>query len=171
MIDYQVLRDLVLEAFKAKPKAQFTSIFSHVQKLAAERNVFPSAEECKQRNIVYTYYEQKRLNPIDEQNVNQIVWDLIIDRVLTMGAEPSNPDVRRHAAEEPGATGPGRLTRDECNKAAWRRKGTSVERCLRNALKAGAPVGRTSARAEVTPLELDDRATSRISCIRRLSGV
>ena len=67
------------------------------------------------------------------------------------GGRSSDPaTVRRHAAEDLGATCPGRLTRDACNEAAWRRKGTSVERCLRNALKAGAPVGRTSARAEVT---------------------
>ena len=33
---------------------------------------------------------------------------------------------------------------------AWRRKATSVEGCLRNVLKAGAPVGCTSAQAEVT---------------------
>ena len=37
----------------------------------------------------------------------------------------------------------------KCNEG-WRRKGTSVERCLRNALKAAAPVGSTSAWAEVT---------------------
>ena len=59
--------------------------------------------------------------------------------------------VRRHAAEDLGATRAGRLTRGlSATKAAWRRKDTRVERCLRNALKAGAPVGRTSARAEVT---------------------
>ena len=58
--------------------------------------------------------------------------------------------VRRHAAEDLGATGPGRLTRGECNEARLAKTGTSVERCLRNALKAGAPVGCTSARAEVT---------------------
>ena len=37
------------------------------------------------------------------------------------------------------------------NSAPWnRRKATRVERCLRNTLKAGAPVGCTSAGAEVT---------------------
>ena len=43
-----------------------------------------------------------------------------------------------------------RLTRGEYNEARLaKREGTSVERCLRNALKAGAPVGCTSAQAEV----------------------
>ena len=64
------------------------------------------------------------------------------------GGRASEPAaVRRHAAEDLGATCPGRLTRDECNEAAWRRKGTSVERCLRTALKAGARVGSTSSAA------------------------
>ena len=67
------------------------------------------------------------------------------------GRRASEPAaVRRHAAEDLGATGPGRLTRGKCNESAWRRRGMSVERCLRNALKVGAPVGCTSAGAEVT---------------------
>ena len=45
--------------------------------------------------------------------------------------------VRRHATEDLGATGPGRLTCGECKEVTWRRKATSVERCLRNALKVG----------------------------------
>ena len=68
------------------------------------------------------------------------------------GRRSSDPAaVRRHAAEDLGAAGAGRLTRGTCTQPAWRRRGTRVEQCLRNILKAGAPVGRTSARGEVTP--------------------
>ena len=57
--------------------------------------------------------------------------------------------VRRHAAEDLGATGARRLTRG-LSATKRRRQGTRVERCLRNTLKAAAPVGSTSAWAEVT---------------------
>ena len=53
----------------------------------------------------------------------------------------------------------------------WRRKGTSVERCLRNALQAAAPVGSTSAWAEVTASGTGRLCAEQISCARRLSGV
>ena len=68
------------------------------------------------------------------------------------GGRASDPAaVRRHAAEDLSAAGAGRLTRGlSATKPAWQSNGTSVERCLRNAPKAAAPVGRTSARTEVT---------------------
>ena len=51
-------------------------------------------------------------------------------------------DMLRRIWALPGAS---RLTRGlSATKPAWRRNGTRVERCLRNALKAGAPVGFTS---------------------------
>ena len=68
------------------------------------------------------------------------------------GGRASDPAaVRRHVAEDLGAAGAGRLTRGRVQRSPpGRRKGTSVERCARNALNARAPVGRTSARVEVT---------------------
>ena len=56
--------------------------------------------------------------------------------------------IRRHAAEDLGATGAGRLTLGlSATKSAWRRKSIGAEQCLRNALKAGARVGSTSSAA------------------------
>lgn len=92
MIEYSTLRNLVLEELKNNPQTQYLTIINNVQKLAAKYNVFPTREECKERNIVYTFYEQKRLNPKDELNVNQIIWDLIVDRVLTFGSDRSNQE-------------------------------------------------------------------------------
>ena len=65
------------------------------------------------------------------------------------GRRASDPAaVRRHAAEDLGATGAGRLTPGlSATKSAWRRKSIGVERCLRDALKAGARVGSTSSAA------------------------
>jgi len=90
MIDYQVLRGLVFESLKANPLTQFEKIMSDVKQLAVRHNVFPTEEECRDHNVDYSYYREKKMNPIDELNVNQIVWDLIIDRVLTVGMNASN---------------------------------------------------------------------------------
>ena len=92
------------------------------------------------------------------------------------GGRASDPAAfRRDAAEDLGATGAGRLTRGlSATKPAWRRNGTRVERCLRNALKAGAPVGRTSARAEVTASGAgrmcDDKSFVRSAALRVYKG-
>ncbi len=104
MIEYQILRSLVLKALQDNPQSSgglrksltsFISIKDDVQQLAIKHEVFPSEEECKQNGIndYFQYYREKRLKPIDEENINQIIWDLIIDRILTPGSNSSNPDL------------------------------------------------------------------------------
>lgn len=89
MIDYQVLRQLVLEALKAQPDTQLVSLTRQVERLAAHHAVFPTEDECREQGIDYSDYDEERLHPTDELNVNQIVWDFIVDRVLTLGtAQP-----------------------------------------------------------------------------------
>lgn len=90
MIDYKVLRSLVLEAIKMNPRTQYGNIMRSVEQLAAKHDVFPTEEECRERKVNYGRYQAKRLNQTDELNVNQVVWDLIIDRVLTVGMDASN---------------------------------------------------------------------------------
>ena len=70
----------------------------------------------------------------------------------------------------------GTCDQQQCNEG-WRRKGTSVERCLRNALKAAAPVGSTSAWAEVTAsgagrlcAEQNFERSAALGCIKVPSG-
>ena len=63
------------------------------------------------------------------------------------GGRSSDPAaVRRHAAEDLGTAGARRLTRG-LSATKRRRQGTRVERCLRNTLEAGAPVGFPSSAA------------------------
>jgi hypothetical protein len=85
MIDYQILRQLVLEALKATPDTQIATFLKEVQRLADRHNVFPSEDECREHKINYTPYKEKMLHPDDELKVCQIAWDLIVDRVLTIG--------------------------------------------------------------------------------------
>jgi len=93
MMDYHVLTKLVLQVLKDKPRTQFRQIIEQVALLADRYDVFPTREECEKRGTQYHYYEQKRLNPLDEENLNQIIWDLIVDRVLTVGLNTANPDL------------------------------------------------------------------------------
>lgn len=85
MIDYQVLRQLVVEALKAEPDTQIARLLKEVQRLADYHDVFPTEDECREHNINYTCYKEKTLHPDDELKVCQIAWDLIVDRVLTIG--------------------------------------------------------------------------------------
>lgn len=74
MIDYKILKNLALEALKATPKSQFGVFGNEVGKLAMQKRISHS----------------ERLEKIDVKNLNQIIWDLIVDRVLTVGIDPSN---------------------------------------------------------------------------------
>lgn len=68
------------------------------------------------------------------------------------GGESSDPTaVRGDVAADLGPVGPDRLTGGEFSEEeGGRRKGTSMERCLRNTQEPGAPVGSTSTRTELT---------------------
>ncbi|MCL5036236.1 MAG: hypothetical protein M1269_03860 [Chloroflexi bacterium] len=89
MLDYQVLRQLVLEYLRESPETQLGSIFDGITKLAIKQDIFPSKEECDKQNIpfVATSYNNKNLSRNDRRNVNQIILDLIVERVLTIGAK------------------------------------------------------------------------------------
>ena len=90
MIEKRILRNLVLEVLKKTPKTQATSIINDVERLVREKDLFPSKEECQRLNVDYHYYEQEELNPIDKFNVVEVVWDLIIERIISPGQDQSN---------------------------------------------------------------------------------
>jgi len=92
MIEYNVLRKLVFQVLRNNPRANFTAIIPKVGELAASADIFPTEEDCRKKGADYSYYKQRRLNPNDELNVSQIIWDLIVDRVLTMGSDRANPE-------------------------------------------------------------------------------
>lgn len=90
MIEKRILRNLVLEVLKKTPKTQATSIINDVERLVRGKDLFPSKEECQRLNVDYHYYEQEELNPIDKFNVVEVVWDLIIERIISPGQDQSN---------------------------------------------------------------------------------
>ena len=92
MIDKQILRALVLEFLGQTPKTQLVEAVNAVEGLVIERDLFPSREECERLQIDYHYYEAKQLNSVDRFAISEIVWDLIIERIVTPGFDASNPN-------------------------------------------------------------------------------
>lgn len=90
MIDYKVLRELVIEVFTANPDKPVRDIIPDVEKLAAYHNVFPSKEDCWQQNFDGNYYRKKRLSPIDKQNINHIIWHLIRENLIVIDKDRLN---------------------------------------------------------------------------------
>ena len=76
----------------------------------------------------------------------QSVKDSMEKQLAPAGGRASDPAaVRRHAAEDLGATGPGRLTRGECNEARLTKKG---HKC--GAVSEECPESRGSSRSHVS---------------------
>ena len=90
MIDYKVLRELVIEVFTANPDKPVRDIIPDVEKLAAYHNVFPSKKDCRWFDIYCNYYVKKRLSPLDKTNVNQIIWQLIREKLLVIEKDRLN---------------------------------------------------------------------------------
>lgn len=90
MVEYQLLKKFVLEVIKNTHELQYITIQNEVERLVAQNKAFPGREECEKFSVDYSYYESGRLNPRDVLSINQIVWDLIIDRILTIGSDTSN---------------------------------------------------------------------------------
>jgi len=87
MIEKHMLRALVLEILSKTPKTQINHVISDVERLVAERNLFPSLDDCERLGIDYRYYKEKQLNPIDNLTISEVVWDLILERVVTPGED------------------------------------------------------------------------------------
>jgi len=92
MIEKKILRSLLLEYLGKTPNTAVGDSTNAVEKLVAERDLFPSKEDCKRVNEDYHFYEANCLNKADKFTINEIIWDLMIERVVTPGRDASNPN-------------------------------------------------------------------------------
>jgi len=92
MIEKNLLRTLVLEILNRFKHEQMNGVINEVERLVAERGLFPSKDDCERQHIDYQYYEHKQLNPIDKLTLSEIIWDLIQERVLTPGQYNAEED-------------------------------------------------------------------------------
>lgn len=79
------LRPLVLEAFKNTPQSQYSNICSEVARIAVQKSL---VQNPNQGHVVYG--GSFELSSMDQERVREIIWDLVIERVVTIGY-PSNP--------------------------------------------------------------------------------
>jgi len=96
MIEKNILRALVLEVLSSTPKTQIANTINDVERLVAEYELFPSSDDCQRLSIDYKYYEHKTLHPIDKLTINEIIWDLVLERVVTPGADWENQGFPPH---------------------------------------------------------------------------
>jgi len=92
MIEKHVLRALILEVLGRTPQTQIVNAINDVERLVAEYGLFPSADDCQRSGIDYKYYQQKNLKPIDKLTIGEVIWDLIIERIVTPGYDASSPN-------------------------------------------------------------------------------
>ncbi len=79
------LHSLVLETFKKKPETQYIGLCSDVANLAIEKKI---VSNNKQIGSIGGFC----LGDKDEDRVREIIWDLIVERVVTIGINSSNPE-------------------------------------------------------------------------------
>ena len=83
--DVETLRTLTLEAFKDQPESQWRNLQIDVARIARDQGILPSREECEALGLQSGYYEQGRLNPMDEKPLMWVVWSLILEGILMPG--------------------------------------------------------------------------------------
>ncbi len=83
-VTYDELKTLVLEVLRAHPRTQYGDILVRTAGMAVARKVVPSPLEGVVSGATYDLHEN------DKSRVLEIIWDLVIQRILTMGGEGVN---------------------------------------------------------------------------------
>lgn len=91
-IDRPTLRKLTLQAFGDRPRTQWESLKKDVAQLADQRGLIASGTTATGMRLLNT--SGPNLPVEDSVNLHEIVWDLIVERVL-------NPGDGRYAEEWP----------------------------------------------------------------------
>jgi hypothetical protein len=79
------LRPLVLESFKRNPNTQYLNICNAVASIAIEKGYISNPQ-----GGTFGFGGSVPLSGKDEDNVREIIWNLIIERVVTIGMNSSN---------------------------------------------------------------------------------
>ena len=111
-MDREVLRPLALEALLADPTTEFRYLVNAVARLAADREI-PGPEFTANSGSERIPLSGPTLSRDDATTLQEVVWDLIVDRIITPGADAMSPKWpslrmtergRRAASEELGRT-------------------------------------------------------------------
>lgn len=88
-MDKRKLRSLALESFRRSPQTQFESLKRAVAELAGKRGLMGAAGGSGGPGI--TYHTEPQLPLQVETDLQEVVWDLIVERVVTPGIDAYNP--------------------------------------------------------------------------------
>ncbi len=77
-MENNILRKLILKVLKEGNGSQCLAVVDQVEKMAVQQNLFSG--------------QNKRLASGDKIKILEIIWDLIIERILTVGINECNPD-------------------------------------------------------------------------------
>ena len=80
-MDYEELRPLVLQALKSQPKTQIIAVIDQTEAIARSKGFYKNAQPYRFGG----YSTQHYMPPEDREKVRQIIWDLILQGVLTPG--------------------------------------------------------------------------------------
>lgn len=89
MIRKHILRTLVLEAVNREPQTQVNHVVDLVEHMVTEHSLFPNMDDCERQNIDYHFYADKKLHPDDKITISEVIWELILEHVITpVGGSP-----------------------------------------------------------------------------------
>lgn len=86
-LDLNELRSLVLEAMKKEPETQYENVCSNIAEIAVNKKIVSNPRP--QNTTVYGGYFVLQKN--DKELVREVIWNLIIERVITLGMNSDNP--------------------------------------------------------------------------------
>jgi hypothetical protein len=87
-VDKGILRKLTLEAFRRSSETQFETLKRAVAELAVERGLLSTGS---MGGLQFTHHTEPQLAVQDQNLLQETVWDLIVERVLTPGIDAHNP--------------------------------------------------------------------------------
>ena len=93
MIEKRILRALLLKVLSQTPQTQIVEATNNVERLIAEQGLFPSKGDCEgsgSEDNYNHYYVYKKLSRDDKTIINEIIWNLLLERVITPGIDAGN---------------------------------------------------------------------------------
>lgn len=88
-MDYEELRPLVLQALKLQPKTHITSVINQTEGIARSNGFYKDVKPYRFAG----YSTQHYMPPEDREKVRQIIWDLILQGVVTPGVSERSPEL------------------------------------------------------------------------------
>lgn len=85
-LSHDEVRSIILDSFKSDSSSQYESLCGAVAYLAIQKGIVPNPNP----NNSYMSSVDLHLQEQDKNKVREIIWDLIIERVLTIGMNANN---------------------------------------------------------------------------------